>query len=332
MERPSPADVPHPEATAHRAPAADRVIVGIDDVPVAERREVLRFAAGEANRRQVDVWLVHGCEPLATATSPAPTTSLQQRRHRGEQLVAAAVEMMYRHLDPGRTVHPEVAPGSAVETLVELSHSAGLVVLQRRAVSVVQRWHTGSTSSRVCAQADCPVVVLPAGYHAENGRRGVVVGVDSRGHAATVLAVGFAEADLRSQPVVAVHGWEVLGPTAAYGYVPADPEELRLRRDEAEVELSEALAGFAGTHPDVPVERRVVQGPPRDVLEEFSATAELLVVGRHAQHGHGSLGLGGVARHCLQTARCPVVVVPPSRPARRHRPWLTAEVPIQARF
>jgi nucleotide-binding universal stress UspA family protein len=305
-----------------------RVVVGVDDVPLGDRETELIFAAEEANRRGVDLLLVHGCAPLSTATAPIPTTSAEHRRRRGSELLEAAADWLRPHLQPRRAVHVAVDAGTGVQALVSASSGASLLVLQRRSVPAYRRWHTGSTTSRVCAQAWCPVAVVRAAGPAVD-RGGVVAAIDTRGHAAHVLDVAFAEAALRDQPLIAVHAWLPPGPTQSYGFVPPDPDEVRIEREVAIVELSEVLAGHRAGYPDVEVQQRVVAADVRAAVDDAAGTAQLVVVGRHARHGAGSLGLGGLARHCLAEASCPVIVAPSSR-APRQRHWIiAAEVPIQ---
>jgi len=71
------------------------------------------------------------------------------------------------------------------------------------------------------------------------------------------------------------------------------------------------------------VSSEVAAGSPARVLIDWSATAELLVLG--AAYPAGSSGnqvpppMGSVARACLHSAACPVVVVTsPMEPPSRH--------------
>jgi nucleotide-binding universal stress UspA family protein len=295
------------------------VVVGVDDAPLVERRAELLYAAAEANRRMADVVLVHGCEPLTTPTSPAPSRSLASRRARGHELLAVAADFLRPHVSSGRSVQQLVANGTGAEILLELSAAASLLVLQRRPISTPRRWHTGSTTARVCAQARCPVAVVTTSGERSvtNGRsrHGVVVAVDARGHCAAALDTAFNEADLRGETLIAVHVWTPPKTIYTYGYVAADPAELADERRVAALELSEALAGHRELHPGVRVSPRVVSAPSvQDAIVDAAQDAAVLVVSRHGQHHTGSLGLGSLARHCLSRAHCPVVVTPASRP------------------
>jgi hypothetical protein len=60
----------------------------------------------------------------------------------------------------------------------------------------------------------------------------------------------------------------------------------------------------------VPVEIRVVQGNPAQVLAEQASEADLLMVGHRGLGGFASACLGSVGLQCVLHAACPVVVVP----------------------
>lgn len=294
-----------------------RVLVGISGAPVAEQRDCLDFAVAEANRRHADLWLVHGCDPLVTVTALVPTSTLQKRFRAGREIVRAAVDEVIGDLDPKRGITTEVAEVSGAQALVDLSVRASLVVCQRRTVSAARRWHTGSTTSRVCAQSEAPVAVVTSGAGQRSGS-GVVVGVDGHGHSAVAVAAALVEATLREQELTAVHAWEAPGPPGTTGYIPPDHDELEMLSGRAKHLLAAVMAGPCADHDDVTVHQVAIRGPAAEALLYVSRTAQLLIVGRHAGHGVASLGLGGVARHVLDRSPCPVIVTPPSRRSRRH--------------
>jgi nucleotide-binding universal stress UspA family protein len=146
----------------------------------------------------------------------------------------------------------------------------------------------------------------------------VVVGVDgSRGSVeALEWAVQYARSTDASLRVVLA--WEHpkrVGYSQGVSPLP-DAEPADQGREEAATDLLTAVIRMAaGESPPVPIERRVVQGPPAGVLIEEAASADLLVVG---SRGHGavtSLLIGSVSTQCVQHAPCPVVVVPAHKAA-----------------
>ena len=300
---------------SHASRSTTTLVLGIDDRPPEAYLQAVRFVADEANRRRADVVVVHGCEPLATATALAPTQPLSERERRGQELADAAAEMVRRSLDSQLNIATYVDSGTGVSALLELADAAAMIVLQRRSVSAARRWHTGSTTSRVAGQASCPVVIIRDDQGQSFDRSGIVVGVDDRGHAGFALDVAFAEAALRSTPLTAIHAWQWPDLTFATGYVPLDLDEVDRTRLAAEAQLAETISEHAAAFPEVAVNTRVVDGPVTTLLVKASTAAELLVIGRHGHHRTGSLALGSVARHCIKEAACPVIITPIQRPA-----------------
>jgi nucleotide-binding universal stress UspA family protein len=158
-------------------------------------------------------------------------------------------------------------------------------------------------------------------------RRRVVVGVDGTG--ASVAAVTWAarEAALRGAVLHAVHAWQ----PAERGRAPYAPGPRALDRSAdrraAEDLLAEAvrmaLAVDGRSAEGVVLE--VVEGRPVPALLRCAAGADLLVLGG-ASAGRGDARpvpghVGPVARACLRTAPCPVVVVSQRQvPALRDAP------------
>ncbi|MFI9025204.1 universal stress protein [Streptomyces sp. NPDC053560] len=213
-----------------------------------------------------------------------------------------------------RTVAPEVQVGSAVVTgdpLTVLEHESGtaaLVVVGHRGLGGLAGPLLGSVGMHLASHSRCPVMVV-------RGRRermgGVLLGVDGSPGSAAAVRFAFAEASLREVPLVAVHTWNTWTSRVYDG--PADPPgvtyDVDRLRDEEERLLTEALAGWTETYPDVVVERRVMETHTRHALIEASSEAQLVVVGARGLGGLSGLLLGSVGRALLCHARCPVVVV-----------------------
>lgn len=80
-------------------------------------------------------------------------------------------------------------------------------------------------------------------------------------------------------------------------------------RREAERELREALAEARRSHPDVPADGEVLDGPPAMRLQERSARASLVVLGSRGHGGFTGLLTGSTTVAVAAHAHCPVVVV-----------------------
>ena len=225
-----------------RTTVAGPVIVGIG-VDFHGQRAALRFAAQEASRRRTRVRLVHGCEPPVTLVRAPTALPLGERQRHARHVLWAAA----RHFD-GLTgqrlrVDKAVYPGTAIEALLEESSGAAVVVLQRRDITPLQHFATGSTTSTVAAQATSPVAVVRSNHAAADDRSGVVVGVDRVGHAGEALTVAFQEAALRRTRLIAVHGWRAAGRKPGCGPVPTGDEVVRDRQ-----EVTESLAALMATY------------------------------------------------------------------------------------
>jgi nucleotide-binding universal stress UspA family protein len=139
----------------------------------------------------------------------------------------------------------------------------------------------------------------------ENRQQKVVVGVD--GSACGQEALRWAQqyvADVGGQ-LTAVMAWHYPALTTAGGGVaPHTPDpERHARTVLAEAVEKAAVDGAAD------IEQVVAHGHPAGVLIDRSQDADLLVVGTRGHGGFTGMLLGSVSTHCVQHARCPVVVV-----------------------
>ena len=91
-------------------------------------------------------------------------------------------------------------------------------------------------------------------------------------------------------------------------YVPAGPGSAP---DRPTGLLAEALDGWPARYPDVEVRQAVLAGSDvAGVLCEASDAAGLAVVGAHGYRTLRRNGLGPVTRMLIDTAGCPVAVIP----------------------
>jgi nucleotide-binding universal stress UspA family protein len=140
--------------------------------------------------------------------------------------------------------------------------------------------------------------------------RFIVVGVDGSDSSIAALRWAIAQARLTAARVEAVTAWQA---PATYGlaheFSPAWPDATDISTAAAK-SLAVAVAAAVRQEPEPPrVTTRVVHGHPAQVLTDAARTARLLVVGRR---GHGAVAdmlMGSVSRHCMEHARCPVVVM-----------------------
>ncbi|HEY5988306.1 MAG TPA: universal stress protein [Streptosporangiaceae bacterium] len=142
-------------------------------------------------------------------------------------------------------------------------------------------------------------------------RQRIVVGV--QGSPASLAALRWAgrEAGLRDTKVQVVRAWEHDARRVA-PYAVRSPllawEEDRLM---AGAQVEEAVRATLGPSSSVDVSVEVADGLAARVLLDRAAGAELLVLGSGGSSAPG--GIGPVARACLRSAPCPVVVVSAER-------------------
>ena len=292
------------------------VVVGIGD-RVREHDRSLQAAAEWAARRHLDVKLVMGLDPVDPSEelgSEELGESTDQRRRAAMSEVNIAAQQFALHVDLTQHVHAMVSQRPAAEALLTESETAGLIVLQRRELRPFARLRAGSTTAVAAAQAHCPVLVVHADdtIRGTDSKRGVLVGVDGRGHAGRAIADAFEEASWRGVPLTAALVWA----PPVYSYVPPDDLEIQEFHTSAARSLAEQLAGHRDRYPDVEVQQIAYCGEPVPVLVDLARQHELLVVARHSQGHRGKRNLGSVTRRVIEEASCPVLVTPTDR--RKH--------------
>lgn len=137
------------------------------------------------------------------------------------------------------------------------------------------------------------------------GDHRIVVGVDGTEGGRRALRWALHEAAVRGETVQAVMSWR--WDTAS----PTEPTDVV--RDSAERTLHHEIASQQSTLPEpagVAVAAEVVEGRAADVLVQASRDADLLVLGSHGHDRVYRTVLGSTAQECVESAQCPVVVIP----------------------
>ncbi len=286
------------------------VVAGVDGS--APALQAVRWAAHEAQRRDVPLRLVHACllMPVRHPRQVAPPPEyhdafLGQGRHWLSQAEQAA-----RTAVPGVTLSADLRDGVTADVLVGESHAAQLIVLGNRGLGGFRGLLVGSVSIAVSAHAHCPVVVMHAptdnGVVPETGP--IVVGVDGSPLSDTAVGFAFEAATGRQVPLVAVHTWVDVDMAGAWTGLPRTIDWDWVGATEAKL-LDETLAGGLEKFPDVEVHKLVERDRPERALLKESAGAQLVVVGSRGRGALTGIGLGSVSQSLLHHAECPVAVV-----------------------
>ncbi|MFF4183278.1 universal stress protein [Streptomyces sp. NPDC001691] len=209
--------------------------------------------------------------------------------------------------------------GEVADALHALGAEARMLVMGSRGRGGFASLLLGSNSLAVATRAPCPVVVVPPlarTGEAERATGRVVLGLNLGETADDVIAFAFAEAGARNVPLQVLSAYPAPPPTAlmvAGEFPPAalerdqyEPLERDLRREQ-----TERLQPFKERFPKVEVDPVIAPADAAGHLVDASASAALIVVGRHRRRlKPGSLLMGSVAHAVLHHAECPVAVVP----------------------
>jgi nucleotide-binding universal stress UspA family protein len=139
----------------------------------------------------------------------------------------------------------------------------------------------------------------------------IVAGVDGSPSSLSALRWAIGQAGLTGATVDAVIAWQYPAAATGYGWAPMGaPEGADFDfKDIAEKVIADAVSNAVDPASTVRVRSLVSEGNPAQVLLGAAAGANLLVVGSRGHGGFAEALLGSVSQHCVQHARCPVVVV-----------------------
>ncbi|MGS2811412.1 universal stress protein [Nocardia sp. MW-W600-9] len=294
--------------------ATSAVVVGTDGSESADI--AVRWAAQTAAERGRRLLIVYGLD-LAHAVAVNPyavvTPAIIDRvRTQGAEILATA-RRMAQDVAPGLVIGTELDAGHPAQTLITLSRDAYLVALGATP-DVGTLAHLGSTLLAVTAHGSGRIVVVnePGDGELPRNTGPIVVGVDGSPTSEQAIAAAFTEASERRAPLVAVHVWN----DASYREFAGEFTVDDLTTSEQAL-LAERLAGWNEKYPDVSVTHKIYPSDTRKHLQDWSDSAQLVVVGSHGWGGLRGLVLGSTSNWLVQHAHCPVMVAHPAVEDRR---------------
>jgi nucleotide-binding universal stress UspA family protein len=209
--------------------------------------------------------------------------------------------------------------GASVETEVLVANKAGPALLEvlreRRAEVLVGGTHgvwglkrtlLGSVSQQLLEHAPCSVLLVRDRPRLE-GQRTVVAALDGSGATPAVLAMAGRAASVLSAQLVLAHAADELIPSFA-----STDQEQALRawaREQGQRILDEARASVPAPLEAVAVDLREGRATHELVALCNERRPVLAVVGSRGLHGFKGLLLGSTARHLVNHAPCPVLIV-----------------------
>ncbi|WP_054812667.1 universal stress protein [Nocardia arizonensis] len=284
------------------------VVVGVNGS--AGSRPALRWAAETAARRHRPLRVVFGLDLFRLSTTvegrEVITPSIIDSVRENARTVLAEAAGVAREIAPDLDIDTEVCDDSPAKALIERSESAHLVVLGATGDAGTLS-HLGSTLLNVTSHGHGSIVVV-RGTGTDYPHEGpVVVGTDGSPISEAAIAAGFAEASARGTSLVAVHSWSDWDAGEFVGKHPIVIDANQLETAEQAI-LAERMAGWQEKYPDVEVTRKVYLAGPVQTLMQWSAHAQLLVIGSRGRGGFAGLLLGSTSNFLVQHANCPVLV------------------------
>lgn len=269
-------------------PDQHQIVVGIDGAPDCEN--AIRWAAAEAATRDARLRLVHAFVWSEFRVPVGHSDLAPGLRANAGQIVAESVEIAEKFA-PHVAMTGAQVDGFPAPVLLAESRDADLIVIGSRGTGRFSGLLVSSTGLALAARAQCPVVVVRPTDDTVVGSR-VVIGYD--GSPAAVAAIDF-------------------------GLVHAQRHGLTARIVAVREEGREA-PGLPAHFDASTTEIVEVTGHPAELLLEWSADAQLLVVGSRGRGGFTGLLLGSVSQTMLHQATCPLTVIPPAAVEGR-RAW-----------
>lgn len=211
-------------------------------------------------------------------------------RHRGlplrivsTSLDSSSIVDLVRIRFPDLVVRNMSTTKPLVDALVDESQHAHLIVVDHQP-------RNNALVTALSARARCPVLALPRGAEWNEPVRPVVVGVHGGERSPAVLAFAFAEAERLGTGVRVVR----CAPGPVTGCT-----------------VTEAIAGVAAGHPDVPLRVEGSNCAPVHALAWHAHFGSMVVVGSRGKGRVLGALFGSISRGVLHQASGPVVVIGP---------------------
>ena len=278
------------------------VVVGVDGSE--ESLLATEWAAMEAKRHRL---------PLRIVSAPAMPPRMQAYQVSlgavADALRAAATRALRtavaraEEVAPGLTITTDLLSGPPALAVAGSGSDAAMLVVGARGAGGFAAMLLGSVSRYAAARATCPVIVVRQASMAVHQE--VVVGIRDPQETSEALTFAFEEAAARRADLMAVHAWHWF-PSVLRSPVDQDapfhPEQIS---GQAVHSLSAVLYQWRQKYPAVRVRQDVIRGHPARILANYSVRSDLVVIGRHADPG-----IGSIQHALLDHARGPVAVVP----------------------
>jgi nucleotide-binding universal stress UspA family protein len=281
--------------------SAQTVVVGIDGT--AHDADALALARTLQAALAGELVIAHAVPPPPLGRGMTEYTALARRE--GRELLSRAAEGSSAST---LTRLLETWPAAAALAQLARDHQAAILVVGSSHRGPLGRIVPGSTASHLLARGPCTIAVAPVGHASRPPASisSVAVAYDGTSESNAALAAAAAVALRLGAPLRLYH--------AMHG-ISDDPAWEEYRRSIRTFAQGILDAGAREVPGGIEVSTRVLEGHVPEVLARAAADdrVDLLYVG---SRGYGPLRealFGGVAGELLQTARCPLLIVPRRR-------------------
>ena len=281
------------------------VVVGVDGSE--ESLLAAEWGALEAKRHGLPLSIVSALAPAPPTRPHQVSPAMVADVLRGASMRALGMALVrVEEVAPGLEVTTEPLSGPPALAVAGRGSGAAMLVVGARGAGGFAAMLLGSVSRYAASRASCPVIVVRQATMAVHQE--VAAGIRDPQDTCGALTFAFEEAAARHADLVVVHAWHWF--PSALGHADHEPAvQATMHPDQISAEasriLSATLDGWREKYPDVRVRQDVIRAHPARVLANYSARADLVVIGRH-----GNPGVGSVQNALLDHARGPVAVVP----------------------
>lgn len=287
-----------------------KLLIGYQETPQGHDA----LALGEVLAETLNVRPMAATVPLIATVLPwsrqlMSEADLEAALHLETKQPFAAVRERLSALDPETRAVANHSPAAALYELAS-EEQAVLIVVGPTHRGPGGRVRLGSIGQALLHGAPCAVAVAPRGYADRDERRlqrlGVAFDGSTEAWAAFETAVNLAGRLHASLTVVTVAEREHYGYAAA-GAILAAAGLHNFEQEEKQQVLDLALGRVPA---ELPVEGRLLTGSPGRLLADASEEFDLMIMG---SRGYGALkraALGSVAGHLVNSAACPILVLP----------------------
>ena len=218
-----------------------------------------------------------------------------------------AAERRVRDRAASAEVVSRIEMGRMPEALLRSAERADLLVIGIHRRRPVRSTLAGWLPLRIVSRSPIATAVVPDDW-SPAAEGSVVVGVDDDDSSSAAVDFAAAEAASAGAALTMLHAWTMPLPTTD-GSVALLASPIQVKGGHRRI-LEDAHRRVIAAHPDLSVERALINDNPTAALLAASRHASLLVLGTHHRGFIAGAMLGSVGQDALWESRTPICVIP----------------------